>query len=191
MSDIETKLLEADPWRWVVLAASFFTMLLNAAVSYNVGVMNVAVLDNFDVGVETVSWIMAVYGSVFAITGPITSVVLNATDCRTCVFLGGLLACAGMASSSLVSEPAWFFLTLSIVGFGQSLAQVGGSVGLAYYFPTRTVFASGIALSGNGFGSFIHPALLQVLLGLLLGVSSFCDSSFSDVPPPTRKCPAP
>lgn len=164
MAYVEPKSVESDPWRWVVLIGSFFTMLLNAAVSYNIGVLNVAILDKFNVGVETVSWIMAVYGSVFAITGPIASAVINASDCRTSVFLSGLLSCAGMVLSSLVTHPAWLFLTLSIVGFGQSLAQVGGSVGVAYYFPTRTVFASGIALSGNGFGSFIHPALLQVLL---------------------------
>ncbi|KAK3763574.1 hypothetical protein RRG08_056998 [Elysia crispata] len=164
MADGGARGVEADPWRWVVLTASFFTMLLNAAVSYNVGVLYVAVLDDFAVGTELVSWMMALYSSMFAISGPIASAVLNASDCRRCVFLSGLLSCAGMALSSLVTDPAWFFITLSIVGFGQSLAQVGGSVGLAYYFPSRTVFATGIALSGNGFGSFTHPALLQLLL---------------------------
>ncbi|GFN96689.1 monocarboxylate transporter [Plakobranchus ocellatus] len=151
-------------WRWVVLAASFVTMLLNAAVSYNVGVLNVAVLENFDAGPEVVSWLMAVYSAIFAITGPVASAVINASDCRTCVFFSGVLTCVGFVASSWVTHYGWLFLTLSIVGLGQSMAQVGGSVGLAYYFPTKTVFASGIALSGNGLGSFLHPALLQVLL---------------------------
>ncbi|RUS80481.1 hypothetical protein EGW08_011759 [Elysia chlorotica] len=135
----------SDPWRWVVLGSAFFTMLLNAAVSYNVGVLNVAVQDSFGVGAETVSWMMAVYSAMFAITGPVASAVLTASDCRTCVFLSGLLSCAGMATSSLVTRPAWLFLTLSVVGFGQSLAQVGGSVGLvtkALVFSEESVFLS-------------------------------------------------
>ena len=70
---------------------------------------------------------------------------------------------------------------LSPTGLGQSMAQVGGCVGLAYYFPDKTALASGIAVSGAGFGSFVHPALAQLLIGEEGRFRQKCTSTNADV----------
>ncbi|GFO07304.1 hypothetical protein PoB_003380900 [Plakobranchus ocellatus] len=58
-----------DGWRWIVLAAAFFALLINASANYHVGVLNVAILDRFDAGPLTVSWLMSIYASLFALGG--------------------------------------------------------------------------------------------------------------------------
>ncbi|GFN97325.1 monocarboxylate transporter 12 [Plakobranchus ocellatus] len=151
-------------WRWVVLGSSFFVLLMNAALSYHVGVLNFAVSEAYEAAPETVSWLMAMYASLFALSAPIGSAIINVSSCRTCVFLSGLMSFVGLVSSSFVTRIEWLFLTLTISGLGQSLAQVGGNMGLAFYFPTKTALASGIAITGCGLGNFVHPALFQLLV---------------------------
>ena len=55
--------------RWLVLAMSFFNIVVNNSINYNVGVLNLAVLDTYDADPLVISWLMALYISVFALTG--------------------------------------------------------------------------------------------------------------------------
>ena len=118
---------------------------------------------------RTTLWSMVYYSLLAPYT--ITIVLLCGLWCTT-------LSLLPTQSLSHYSVAYGVLLSPYFPGFGQSLAQVGSTVGLAYYFPTSTVFAAGIALSGNGFASFIHPALLQILLGKLIKCDISLETNF-------------
>ncbi|KAK3770330.1 hypothetical protein RRG08_029983 [Elysia crispata] len=167
--------------KWLVLAASFLILLINASLSYHVGVLNVAVTDRFtEAGEQTISWLMAIYASLFALGAPVGSAVINLSNARTCIVISGLMSFVAMVLSSFVTRIEWLFFTLTLAGLGQGLSHIGGCVGLAYYFPDKTALASGIAVSGGGAGNFVHPALTQLLIeeynlqGTFLILGAFC-----------------
>ena len=88
--------------RWFVLAATFLVLLINAALSYHVGVLNVAVTESFeDAGEQTISWLMAIYGSLFALAGwshyfifdGVIVMISYVFDSCLCVSLYGVIVC--------------------------------------------------------------------------------------------------
>ncbi|GFS11393.1 monocarboxylate transporter 12 [Elysia marginata] len=158
--------------RWLVLAASFLILLINASLNYHVGVLNVAVTDNFsEAGEQTISWLMAIYASIFALGAPVGSAVVNLSSARTCVIISGLLSLFAMVLSSFVNRIEWLFLTLPLAGLGQSLSQVGGCVALAYYFPDKTALASGIASGRKAWE--MHVEILRNTRYVILLVAVF------------------
>ncbi|XP_005090067.3 monocarboxylate transporter 3 [Aplysia californica] len=168
-SRLEAKLVEMtgneeSKDKWLVLAMSCLNFLVNGAICYHVGVLNVAVQSTYGSDVIWTSWLMAVYSSMFALAGPVASVVINVSSCRVCVFLSGLLAMAGWSLSSLVVDVRWLFLTLTMAGVGQSLSITGGTVVLPSFFPQQTALANGIFLGCGGLAIFIHPPLAQALI---------------------------
>ncbi|XP_012942500.1 monocarboxylate transporter 6, partial [Aplysia californica] len=148
---------EAGPRRWLVLAMSFVNLLVNGSLNYHVGVLNLALLDNYHADPLLTSWLMSLYVSLFALGGPVSSVIIDMFSCRVCVFMAGVLGLVGMAGSYLVTDPAVLFLTLTIAGIGQSLSFVGGSLVLSFYFPDMMTIANGVYFCGAGLGTFIHP----------------------------------
>ncbi|XP_046340190.2 monocarboxylate transporter 14-like [Haliotis rufescens] len=149
-------------YAWVVLLASFLTQFLNPAMNYAVGVFHVALLDRFHGDVTLTAWVGSVNSCMFSLAGPVAALVANMLDCRTCVFLSGILGLVGFGVSAFVTDIKVLFVTYAfIAGLGQALAQVGSMVVIGYYFPRDTALASGIAVCGTALGIFIHPPLVQ------------------------------
>ncbi|XP_071086024.1 monocarboxylate transporter 12-like [Haliotis cracherodii] len=149
----------------VVLVASFTTMLLGPSLPYASGVIHVALLNEFQEDVTMTAWMGSLFSCMFALTGPIASLVINVFDCRTCVVMSGLLMMTGFATSYLVTEIRILFLTYSLIaGLGTGLAQAGSVVIIGYYFPDKPGLVTGISISGVGLGIFIQPPLFQYLM---------------------------
>lgn len=173
-------------WRWVVLAASFFTLFLTGYANYHVGVMNVALLRHLGGDVSLTTWLMSYYAGSFALTAPVGSVMINLTSCRTCVVTSGLVCLLGFVLCSLVSDLTYLFFTFTLLGIGQGMCNTGAIVILGYYFPDQASIASGVSISGGALGIFFHPPLLQFLVDwyglqgalLLSGAIAFQGSVF-------------
>ncbi|XP_067670368.1 monocarboxylate transporter 12-like [Haliotis asinina] len=148
----------------VVLFASFATMLFGPSIVYASGVIHVALLEGFQEDVAMTAWVGSLFSCMFALTGPVASMVINKFDCRTCVVISGVLMMVGFSASCFVTEIRTLFVTYALIaGLGTGLAQTGSFVIIGYYFPVKTGLVTGISVSGIGFGIFIHPPLLQYL----------------------------
>ncbi|XP_046559491.1 LOW QUALITY PROTEIN: monocarboxylate transporter 12-like [Haliotis rubra] len=148
----------------VVLFASFTTMLCGPSIVFASGVIHVALLERFQEDVTITAWVGSLFSCMFALTGPIASMVINVFDCRTCVVISGVLMMVGFSASCFVTEIRTLFVTYSLIaGLGTGLAQTGSFVIIGFYFPVKSGLVTGISISGIGLGIFIHPPLLQFL----------------------------
>ncbi|KAL8569114.1 hypothetical protein ACOMHN_055030 [Nucella lapillus] len=136
-------------WRWVVLAASFCSILMTGYAQYHVGVMKMALMRHLDSDVSLNTWLMSYYASSFALYAPVGSVMINLTSCRTCVVASGLVCLLGFVLSSLVTHLPYLFLTLTLLGIGQGMCTAGAIVILGYYFPKQAGMASGVSIWGE------------------------------------------
>ncbi|ESO95407.1 hypothetical protein LOTGIDRAFT_160546 [Lottia gigantea] len=155
-----------DRWAWVVLAASFFSILVNGSLYFCVGVIHTALLDAYPDKDETlITWIGSVFSSVSVFGAIFGSVIINLFNVRTCVILGAVLNLTGFVLSSLVTEAWMLIITYGIIaGIGQSITLMSSMVILGYYFKEKTSMATGIATSASGLALFIFPVLTQYLL---------------------------
>ncbi|XP_076450310.1 monocarboxylate transporter 13-like [Babylonia areolata] len=155
---------EASRWRWVVLASAFFSLLLNGYGQCHAGVLKVALLNHLNSDVKITTWLMSYYAGSFALTGPVSSVLINITSCRTCVVLAGLFGLLGFVLTSLVTHVVGLFLTITLIGIGQGICNSGAFMALGFYFPEQAGIALGVSISGGALGIFMHPPLLQSLV---------------------------
>ena len=58
-------------YKWVVLASSFFSLLLNGFMQYQAGVMSVMLTRQFPHDVTSITWLVAYYSGAFALWGKI------------------------------------------------------------------------------------------------------------------------
>ncbi|XP_067670608.1 monocarboxylate transporter 12-B-like [Haliotis asinina] len=152
-------------YAWVVLLAAFLSQFLNPALNYAVGVFHVALLDRFHGDVTLTAWIGSLHSCMFALAGPIAALVTNMFNCRTCVFMSGILGFVGFGVSAFVMDIRVLFVSYAFVaGLAQAFAQVGSLVVIGYYFPEDTALASGIAVCGTALGIFVHPPLIQMFI---------------------------
>ncbi|XP_046582155.1 monocarboxylate transporter 12-like isoform X1 [Haliotis rubra] len=182
-------------WKWVVMVASFFALLLGGTVSYCAGVVHVALLDYYHEDVTVTAWLGSLFASMFALTGPVASLVINMFSCRTCVMLGGVLQLVGFACSVFVTDMRWLFLTYAfLVGLGEGLVYTGSIVILGFYFRDQVSLVTGVGMAGVGMGTFFLPPLTQYLLDnyglkgcfLFLGAIAFHAAEFGALMRPSN-----
>ncbi|XP_041367033.1 monocarboxylate transporter 12-like [Gigantopelta aegis] len=150
---------------WVIVAASFFSLLLNSSLCFSVGVLHVRLVETYPENVNSVAWLGSVLVSMTALSGPVASLVINLYDCRTCAVLAGIIGVTGFVGSYFASNLSTLFVSYALtVGLGLGLSHTSAMVILTYYFKEDTSTAAGITTTGIGLGMFVYPVLTDFLL---------------------------
>lgn len=153
---------------WVVVAAAFAAMAVSFGVAYSFGTYFEPLREEFGANRGTVSLVFALTGLLYfglgAFTGPLTDRFGPRVLCQagTVQFLVGLL----LASRA---QALWqVYLTYSLfVGSGVACCYVPAVSTVQRWFLRRRAFASGLAVSGIGFGTVVAPPLSGLLIGEL------------------------
>ncbi|KAK6196127.1 hypothetical protein SNE40_001413 [Patella caerulea] len=172
-------------------------MFFNTSLNFVAGVIHVALLETYpDTDPVTISWIGALFSSMFCLGGLLGTIVIHLSSTRTCVMLSGLLTLTGFTLSFLVTDIKYLFITYSLIaGCGQSFCCVGPLVSLSYHFQDTYSIALGIATAGSGLGAFVFPPLTQLFLDtyglngtfLMLGALGFQSSACGALMEPTEQ----
>uniref|UniRef100_T1IP78 Major facilitator superfamily (MFS) profile domain-containing protein n=1 Tax=Strigamia maritima TaxID=126957 RepID=T1IP78_STRMM len=153
-------------WGWVVVFAAFMINLIADGITHSFGVMYVEFLNFFKESKGKTAWIGSLFMGIPLLAGPLASALADRFGCRKVTIAGALLAALGFILSSLSESIELLFLTFGIMsGFGLALCYVAAIVIVAYYFEKKRSFATGLAVSGSGIGTFIFAPLTQYLLG--------------------------
>ncbi|ELT97404.1 hypothetical protein CAPTEDRAFT_225236 [Capitella teleta] len=150
---------------WVIVLASFFVNFIADGCAYSYGVIYVELLRYFDESRSRTALVGAIFISVPLITGPVASALTNKYGCRKVTMAGGLIAGIGFIASSFVRDINLLCFTFGIIaGFGLALVYVPSLIIVAFYFEKRRAFATGLAVAGNGIGTFILSPLIECLI---------------------------
>ncbi|KAH8360753.1 hypothetical protein KR084_006941 [Drosophila pseudotakahashii] len=153
-------------WGWVVVFGSFMIHIVTDGMTYSFGIFYNEFLDYFNEGKGYTAWIASIMVGVTFSSGPISSSFVNRYGCRAVTIAGAILA----ASCIIVSMFAQNVLTLIItIGFGTGLGfgliYLPAIVSVTQYFEARRSLATGIAVCGSGFGTFLFAPLTEYLIG--------------------------
>ncbi|XP_068597756.1 monocarboxylate transporter 12-like [Brachionichthys hirsutus] len=167
-------------WGWVIVGSCFLTIICSRAVSRCISVFFVEFQLHFEKGYSTTSWINSLIDCTTMFCAPLGGFLESHVSCRTTVILGGLLSSAGLVLGSFATRLEHLYICLGVlsgVGFALSYPTAVAMVGK--YFVERRGLAYGIAISGNGIGTFVLAPLFQMLIhyyswrGALLVVGGF------------------
>lgn len=101
----------------------------------------------------------------FIAVGPISSSFVNRYGCRVVTIAGSILASACLLMSVYAQNVLTLILTIGIgTGFGLGLIYLPAIVSVTTYFDKYRSLATGIAVCGSGFGTFIFAPLLDFFI---------------------------
>ena len=150
---------------WVVVASAFFTFCISDGFAFAFGVLYEELLVIFQQSRSATAWIPSLFYGLPLLCGPISGALATKYGCRTAQMAGGLLASFGVLMSAFANSIPLLAFTFGVVtGFGMSMGYVTSLVTVAFYFEKKRALATGIAVSGSGFGTFAFAPLFEFLI---------------------------
>ncbi|CAH1369583.1 unnamed protein product [Tenebrio molitor] len=152
-------------WGWMVVFASFMIHIITDGVTYSFGVFYDEFLNYFEEGKAATAWILSILVGVTLCSGPISSSLVNRWGCRPVTVAGAILGSACMIISVFAQNVTTLYFTIGIgTGFGFGLIYLPAIVSVTTYFEKKRSLATGIAVCGSGFGTFIFAPIITKLL---------------------------
>ncbi|XP_057375663.1 monocarboxylate transporter 14-like isoform X1 [Daphnia carinata] len=152
-------------WGWVIVMSSFLCNLIVDGIAYTFGVFLPKFVVYFNEGKGTVAWVGSLLAGVYLSCGPIVGALTNKFGCRTTCIMGSVVGMVAFALSTLSESVAMLMVTYGIIGgIGFGLIYLPAIVSVGYYFEKKRALATGIAVCGSGFGTFVFAPLASLLL---------------------------
>lgn len=153
-------------WGWMVVFGSFMIHIITDGMTYSFGMFYVEFLDYFNEGKGYTAWIVSILVGVTLASGPISSSFVNRYGCRPVTIAGSILASICILISMFAQNVLTLIFTIGIgTGLGFGLIYLPAIVSVTMYFEKYRSLATGIAVCGSGFGTFIFSPLTEALIG--------------------------
>ncbi|CDW55106.1 MFS 1 domain containing protein [Trichuris trichiura] len=150
---------------WVIVFASFMANTVVDGIAYSFGIMLPELHSYFKGSVQTVAWVGSVLVGVYSLTGPIASGMINKFSARSVCIAGATIGMLGFVSSTWATSLLFLMLTYGVLGgIGLGFIYIPACVYVSYYFEKKRSLATGIAVAGSGFGTFVFAPLTTALL---------------------------
>lgn len=159
-----------DSWAWYVVGGCAFAnfllpgMLRSFGPDVLDGFVEVHKLEFDNRSVVGCRWIPATFHLTFFIAGSLSCLLCKLISHRAVTFWGGLLASAGMLSSSFANSISHLYISYGVmVGFGAGLCYSAGILIVNEYFDKHRGLANGLSLAGTAIGALAMPPYLEFL----------------------------
>ncbi|XP_006815785.1 monocarboxylate transporter 12-like [Saccoglossus kowalevskii] len=154
-------------WGWLVVAGTFIVYALSSGSIMSFGVIYVALLDAFGESRAKTALVGTLTYMVMALVNPYTGALSDRFGHRPVVVCGGVIASVSLMLSSFSTSLTQMYITFGVMtGLGYGCAHLVSLHIVSKYFTTKLPTATGIALSGSGFGIFLFSMVTQKLLDI-------------------------
>lgn len=134
-------------------------------IAYTFGIFLPKFVEYYGAGKGEVAWVGSLLSGVYLSAGPIVSALANKYGCRAVCIAGSVIAATAFALSTLSESVSMLMLTYGFIGgFGFGMIYLPAVVAVGYYFETKRSLATGIAVCGSGFGTFMFAPFATYLL---------------------------
>ena len=139
---------------WMVCFGAFLSQIATFGVDNGFGVVLGNVIKEFNSTTYHVSWIQSTRSSCMFLFASVSSFLLKKVKMRLVVLLGTVLCCTSYIASAYLKSYITLFLAYGIIGgIGSGLILTPSFIACSLYFDKWKEVASGIAMSGAGFGT--------------------------------------
>ncbi|XP_001607269.2 monocarboxylate transporter 12-B isoform X3 [Nasonia vitripennis] len=150
---------------WVIVIASFMCNMIVDGIAYTFGIFLGEFVKYFGESRSKVAWTGSLLSGVYLMAGPVVSALTNKYGCRVVCIVGSVIGAFAFVLSTFSSSVTMLMITYGVLGgIGFGLIYLPAVVCVGYYFETKRSLATGIAVCGSGFGTFIFAPLAGILL---------------------------
>ncbi|KAI6240830.1 Monocarboxylate transporter 5 [Aphelenchoides fujianensis] len=140
---------------WVIVAGAFFNNMIVDGISNSFGPFMAAYEKEFKESKALTSFIGALLIGCTLLFGPFAGGLLNRYNARVVVIGGAILAACAFFASTFSPN---IFVAVS------PFIYLPGIVVVSQYFESKRALATGIAVAGSGFGTFIVPVIAKYFI---------------------------
>jgi MFS family permease len=153
---------------WILVATALVSMGFWFGIRSNFGVFYAALLEDFGWNRAASAGVQSLAMLTYTVTAPLAGGLIDRFGPRRIIVPGVFLLCTGLLLCAAIKSLFQFYLYYGlIVGVGAtSIGIVCYSAILAHWFEKKRGFASGVAVSGMGLGTFVGVYLAQYLISL-------------------------
>ncbi|KAK2727595.1 monocarboxylate transporter 14-like [Artemia franciscana] len=143
-------------YAWVIVFCSFMCNLIVDGTCYTFGVFIGDFVNEFAVGKGVVAWAGSLLAGVYMTVGPFVGALSDVIGCRLTLIIGAIIGCLSFVLASQATNIYVLFLTYGVMGgIGLGLIYLPALMLVNFYFEKKRAMATGIAVCGSGFGTFL------------------------------------
>ncbi|KAI6188238.1 Monocarboxylate transporter 5 [Aphelenchoides besseyi] len=147
---------------WIIVAGAFFNNMIVDGIANSFGPFMPAYEKEFGESKALTSFIGALLIGCCLLFGPFAGGLLNRYNARVVVIAGALLASLAFFASTFSPNIVFHLFFYGFLGGGGfSLIYLPGIVVVSQYFESKRALATGIAVAGSGFGTFLLPVVCK------------------------------
>ncbi|GFN83936.1 monocarboxylate transporter [Plakobranchus ocellatus] len=155
-------------WGWLVVLSSFMIHVIADGIVYSFGVFLTELVDYFHAGRGEITWVGSLQPAITFTVGPLSSALTNRYGCRVVTIAGAIVSSAGFIMSVWAPNHYYLYFTsgvMAVHGGYRTNGQTGPRDNTNnYYFETKRSFATGLAVCGSGFGTFVLAPVCKLLI---------------------------
>lgn len=153
---------------WFVVAAAFAVTFVGFGAAYSFSAFVDALQQEFSASRGAVSLVFSLAGFLYFGLGVITGPLADRFGSRPMAIAGMIFVSLGLVLAGLADSLMQVYLAYGLgVGIGVGCSYVPSVGTVQRWFARRRGFASGLAVSGIGFGTLLMPLLAALLIGTL------------------------
>jgi len=151
---------------WFVVAAAFAVTFVGFGAAYSFSAFVDALQQEFSASRGAVSLVFSLAGFLYFSLGVVTGPLADRFGTRPMAIAGMVFVSAGLVLAGFADNLLHVYLAYGLgVGLGVGCSYVPSVGTVQRWFARRRGFASGLAVSGIGFGTLLMPILAALLIG--------------------------
>jgi len=149
---------------WVVSAAFFIALYLAGTIFYGFTTIFEPIADEMGWSYTQISFAASLRGMEMGLLAPFIGILVDRWGPRRLIFIGAILAATGLFLLGRTMSLGMFYGAFALIALGMSCCTMTVLMtAVANWFRKRIGLASGIAISGFGFGGLLVPVIVRLI----------------------------
>ena len=149
---------------WIVGAAFFIAMYVGGAIFYGFTAIFEPVANEMGWSYTQISLASSLRGVETGLLAPLIGILVDRLGPRKLIFGGGIISAAGLFLLSRTTSLGMFYTAFFLIALGMSsCAMTVLMTAISNWFHKNVGLASGIAVSGFGFGGILLPLIVKLI----------------------------
>ncbi|XP_041361329.1 monocarboxylate transporter 6-like [Gigantopelta aegis] len=151
--------------QWMVLASGCYNGFVVLGLPFSLNVLYVELISYYNASRTEVVFVQSICVGLLYGGGILVGVISKLIGIRTTLFVGSILASAGLFASWFATSPYYVIISVGVVtGFGSCMGFVPLLAVVASNFQTRSSLAIATIMTSGGVGSLVLPKLFAYLV---------------------------
>lgn len=149
---------------WVVIACFFISLYTGGAVFYGFTAFFEPLADKFNWSYAQISFAASLRGMEAGLLAPLVGILVDRWGSRRLLFSGTIISSLGLILLSRTTSLAMFYGAFLLLAIGMSIcSSTVLMTAVANWFRKKIGIATGIMVSGYGFGGLLVPVIVRLI----------------------------